>query len=547
VHATATETALDFDLALSAIADAVGPRQVFKQDNMCARYARTTLPEGTRPEAIVRPSCTAEVQAVLQTANQYGLQVHPISTGKNWGYGDACAQSSGHIILDLRRMNRIIEVNAELAYAIIEPGVTQGQLLEYLEKHDLPLWMDATGAGPDTSLIGNTMERGFGHSPYGDRFQHCCDFEVVLPTGELLRTGFGHYEHAQAAAVYKNGVGPAIDGLFTQSNLGVVTRMTFWLMRKPEVFEAAFFSIADDTHLGELVNALRELRLDGSVRSTVHLANDLRLISMFDPWPETTTPRTEALSAQECQRLRIRHGVGAWSGSCGLYGTAQEVAAMRKAIRSKLKRVPGLERLHFLSERQLNWGRRAAEWMQYLGLANHLKPMLEKARMGFDLLKGKSPSVCAQGGLWRSREPGTKLAGIGQDPLEAQAGFIWCAPVLPATAAHADRVCELAGSVMRRHGFDCLNTLSFVNPRALCAVLTICFDRRSPEECRRASACHAELQEALMHEGYIPYRGGRTSMNALTRHSSGFFDFLQTMKKQLDPQQVLAPGHYIPA
>jgi 4-cresol dehydrogenase (hydroxylating) len=67
-------------------------------------------------------------------------------------------------------MNRIIEVDDELAYAVIEPGVTQGQLAAHLAQRDVRLWVDCTGAGPDTSIVGNVLERGFGHSPYGNRF-----------------------------------------------------------------------------------------------------------------------------------------------------------------------------------------------------------------------------------------------------------------------------------------------------------------------------------------------------------------------------------------
>ena len=181
------------------------------------RYARTTLPQGTQPSAIVRPSNTEEIQAILRLAVAARTAVYPLSTGKNWGYGDACAPRSGMVILDLSRMNRILEVNTELAYAVIEPGVTQGQLSDYLAHRHIPLRMDCTGAGPDSSLIGNTLERGFGHSAYGDRFAHSCAYEAVLADGSLFTTGFGSYPHAQAQHVYKWGVGPSLDGLLTQS------------------------------------------------------------------------------------------------------------------------------------------------------------------------------------------------------------------------------------------------------------------------------------------------------------------------------------------
>ena len=130
-------------------------------------------------------------------------------------------------------MNRILDVNTELAYAVVEPGVTQEQFYQYLQSNRIPLWMDVTGAPPDASLVGNTLERGFGYSPYGDHFLSTCGMEVVLADGRILRTGFGHYEHGKARNVFKWGVGPYLDGIFTQSNYGIVTKMGIWLMPKP--------------------------------------------------------------------------------------------------------------------------------------------------------------------------------------------------------------------------------------------------------------------------------------------------------------------------
>ena len=81
--------------------------------------------------------------------------------------------------------------------------------------------------------MGNILERGVGLSPYSDRFAHACALEVVLPDGRLLHTGLGAYGNAQAEHLYSYGCGPVLDGLFSQANLGIVTRLTFWLMPKP--------------------------------------------------------------------------------------------------------------------------------------------------------------------------------------------------------------------------------------------------------------------------------------------------------------------------
>jgi 4-cresol dehydrogenase (hydroxylating) len=152
-------------------------------------------------------------------------------------------------------MNRIVDFNEDLL-CHLEPGVTQTQLYEFLRERGSALWMDATGSSPRCSIIGNTVERGFGHTPHGDHFANVCGLEVVLANGDWLRTGFGRFANANAAPVYRWGVGPYLDGLFTQSNLGIVTQMTVWLMPAPEYFQA-FFSIAEDSQLQALVDTLR--------------------------------------------------------------------------------------------------------------------------------------------------------------------------------------------------------------------------------------------------------------------------------------------------
>src|SRR3546814_19907100 len=117
------------------------------------------------------PATQAEVVAAVKTAAQHCVPLYPISRGKSWGYGDACPVTAGNVILDLSRMNRIRAVDPALAYAVIEPGVTQGQLPEHLRAQGIALWPDCTGAGPDTSLLGNPPDRALrqthsGHPPH---------------------------------------------------------------------------------------------------------------------------------------------------------------------------------------------------------------------------------------------------------------------------------------------------------------------------------------------------------------------------------------------
>jgi 4-cresol dehydrogenase (hydroxylating) len=120
------------------------------------------------------------------------------------------------------------------------------------------------------------------------------------------------------------------------------------------------------------------------------------------------------------------------------------------------------------------------------------------------------------------------------------------APVLPATREDVARLQAVARPIFDQHGFQFQITLTSATPRALCAVLTICYDRTNAEESERARTCHDRLHDALMEHGYVPYRAGNLSMRRLADRSTVFWDVIAAIKTALDPAQILSPGHYQP-
>src|SRR5262245_56982322 len=121
----------------------------------------STATFATRPRvhAILRPASREEVQQCVRIANRLRVPIFPISSGKNWGYGSRVPTQDG-VLLELGRLNRILDFDEQLGYVTLEPGVTQAQLYAFLRERQSGLWMDATGASPDCSIIGNTLERG---------------------------------------------------------------------------------------------------------------------------------------------------------------------------------------------------------------------------------------------------------------------------------------------------------------------------------------------------------------------------------------------------
>jgi glycolate oxidase len=139
-----------------------------------------------RYEAIVMPGCTEEVQAIIKICNRDRITFKALSTG--WGYFNSPG-SEGAIQIDLRRMNRILEINEKSMYAVVEPYVVSAQLQAELMKKGLTC--NVIGAGSNTSALPLTALMGCGptsvSTSYGNR--NILGVEWVLPTGEILRLG----------------------------------------------------------------------------------------------------------------------------------------------------------------------------------------------------------------------------------------------------------------------------------------------------------------------------------------------------------------------
>lgn len=218
----------------------VGDKWVFTDEEDLDLYRDSYSPswdeEGElRSGGAVAPASVEEVQAIVRIANELKVPLFPISTGMNLGYGGSAPNLRGTVILDLKRMNKIIEVNDERNFAIVEPGVSYMDLYRYIEERGLDVMIDV----PDTgwgSVLGNAMDHGAGFTKgvYKDHWGSHSGLEVVLADGTVLRTGMGAVENSETFAEYPYGFGPTVDGLFGQGNAGIVTKMGMRLQPKPK-------------------------------------------------------------------------------------------------------------------------------------------------------------------------------------------------------------------------------------------------------------------------------------------------------------------------
>ena len=227
--------------------------------------------------AVAAPRAVPEVQAIMRLCNEFEIPVWPFSIGRNVGYGGAAPRVPGSLGLDMgRNMNKILNVDVNGAYALVEPGVTFFDLHDYLVKNNLrdKLWIDVPDLGGG-SVLGNTVERGVGYTPYGDHYMMHCGMEIVLPNGELIRTGMGALPNPDADPnappheqepnscwqLFNYGFGPYNDGSFTQSSLGVCVKMGVWLMVNPGGYQSYLVTLPRDEDLHQAVEIIRPLRV----------------------------------------------------------------------------------------------------------------------------------------------------------------------------------------------------------------------------------------------------------------------------------------------
>jgi 4-cresol dehydrogenase (hydroxylating) flavoprotein subunit len=529
----------------SAVAEAVrswerllGPSYVRSDGDALSAAGTATFATSARIFAILSPGTREELQDVVRIANTHLVPIYPFSTGKNWGYGSRVPPRDG-VIVDLARMNRIVDFSEELAYVTVEPGVTQRQLFDFLRHRNSNLWMDATGASPDCSIIGNTMERGFGHTPMGDHCSNACGFEVVLPSGDVLNTGFSRFPGTRVGALSRWGVGPSLDGLFSQSRLGIVTRMSVWLMPAPEHFEAFFFTCRAQEDLGPVIDALRPLRINGTLRSVMHIGNDYKVLAGSSQYPWTEMQGRTPLDASHMETARARLGVGCWNGSGGLYGSRGQVREAKRLLRRAL--AGRVQRLQFVNDRLLGLMGRFARPFQFATGWN-IRQTLKVLSPVYNLLKGTPTEAALTSAYWRKKTP----PPTHMDPDRDGCGLLWCSPVVPNRGADITAVTKFVGDLLLEHGFEPQISISLATERTLICVITISYDRSQPGQDDRAMACYRALNEGLTDLGYPSYRWSVVSARDM-RASTGFDRALETLTAALDPNGVLSPGRYEPS
>lgn len=183
----------------------------------------------SKPALVILPETREDVREVLTTANQRKVPVTVMSGGVN--VGGMCIPQEGGIVLDLSRMHRILEVNTDSGYAVIEPGVTFDELTAALSEKGFRCHVPTAPGG--ATPLGNYLMRPSG-SLSNRHLDSILSLEVILADGTIVHTGSDAFPHAGPHMRY--GPFPDLTGLFccAYGTLGVVTKAAIRIYPKSE-------------------------------------------------------------------------------------------------------------------------------------------------------------------------------------------------------------------------------------------------------------------------------------------------------------------------
>ncbi|MFW9867348.1 MAG: FAD-binding oxidoreductase, partial [Candidatus Thorarchaeota archaeon] len=188
------------------------------------------------PDIVIRPKDAIEISEILKIANEENIPVTPRGGG-DCEFGGSKPIGDGGILLDMKRMNSIINLDQDNLIVTVEAGISWGKLNEYLCHFGLYTGCMGPGSGMTASIGGGISHHsvgGGGCAKYGACTNQLVSLEVVLPTGEIIETGSQANKFSKFP-FNRFGNGPDLAGLFCGDNgiLGVKTKVSLQIFPKP--------------------------------------------------------------------------------------------------------------------------------------------------------------------------------------------------------------------------------------------------------------------------------------------------------------------------
>ncbi|MCD6019716.1 MAG: putative 4-cresol dehydrogenase (Hydroxylating) [Bacteroidetes bacterium] len=474
----------------------ISEKDVKRYQSNVTEYSSRTI------TGIAKPTTFDQVLELIKRANVEKLKLYPFSSGMNWGQGSKLPLVDESLLVDLSHLNRVLEINEKYGYAIIEAGVTQEQLSEALKqtKFKVPV----TGSSAQTSVVGNMLERGA--TGFNIRNSLLLGLEVILGNEKTVRTGMWHFYKAGNAGNqflgYSKGLGPDLNGLFTQSNMGIVTKMVIKLLPKREGF--ILCADAKEKDLAIVVDALYNLNQNGVTNGWSMVTNK-------------NDPRTATNGQYEY--------TGDWLALSAIEGATPEITELLKSEARK-SLAPFCENIDFINT--------ATDDEKY----NH--PYF---KILTDVYNG-IPSNYSLDAM--AQMTGVTLNGdYSIDENKDMIGFSVALPAVPFKGETVLQAVELIKNISVNLGVNPFYNFGSIDNETFEGFYRVYFNRNDKNAINLAHTWNREVHVALEAIGIYPYRANVGLMDHyVNRKDDDFWTTVKNLKSVLDPNNIMAPGRY---
>lgn len=501
---TATAAALDAPppaSALDRMRAALGASAVITDSAALSAYLdRGSLagPDAAPPAAAVMPSSVDHIRRLLAIADQYRIALWPlIGSGR---FAAPRHRAAGTVVVDQKRMNRILEINQEFAYALVEPAVTYSQLHDRLRGGKPQLWLDCTSLAAG-SPADDFVNRSFGYTPYGDHIIMQCGMEAVLPDGSVVRTGMGAMPKSSSWQLFKYGYGPHTDGSFTQSSLGLVTKVGVWLMPAPPACKPFMITVPREDDLHQLMETLKPLKVTMLIPNAVVVSHVLCDAALAGPRTKYYSG-SGVMPASAVQKIATDLKRGVWNVYGALYGLPVGIEAAWKVVEGAFRKIP-------------NAGIYSSED--------------RKGDVIFDYRAQLMCGVPASSGFAPAQWMGGGHADLSQ--------------VAPLTGDGAVGAFQTIQRVAQAHGFDYPSSFLATWRSALVSG-TVAFNPESADDRKRARDCATAIVTETASAGYgtvsAPAELAATVTATYSAHNGALWQIHRKLKAEFDPRGVVA-------
>ncbi len=360
--------------------------------------------------------------------------------------------------------------------------------------------------------------------------------EILTGNGEILKTGFAGSENNLVKDLYRYGIGPAIDGLFFQSNFGIILSATFSLFAIPEYQVSFTVSLTDTKQLLSAVNVFSELLRDKVIDGIPHIFDKNRFLSLATPALYQKLLATHKnIDATETEKVLEKITLGEWFIGGTIMGKKKIVKARIACMRQAMN---GIAQPRFMG----TGNNFALKTIMRLFQMKHQLALMEATASLKHLNSGRPTDIIIKSIYWPSQKTNCNLEN--KEPDNSEAGLKILNILCPMRGADVETLLTILQTIKEKYGLFIATSLNGISFRCLEIVITIFFSKSNETETEKAHQCVNAICSQLAQAGFPQFRSGIETMHLIVDEKTTFWQTVKKLKNLFDSNNIISPGRY---